>query len=132
MDALRRALLAADAVLLTLAPTGDHLMRVIARLGLADTVAGKLKRFETSALLNRHLVESAGAGAIGFGPATEILAWRGKGVAYAGAIPDEVQVALPYAAAMLVRTRAREPARALLAFLATPAAREHFLASGVE
>jgi molybdate transport system substrate-binding protein len=132
MPALRRSLLAADAVLLTLAPTGDHLMRVIARLGLADAIAGKVARFETSTLLNRHLVESAGTGAIGFGPATEIHAWRGKGVAYAGAIPDEVQVVLPYAAAMLVRTQAREAARALLAFLATPAAREHFRASGVE
>jgi molybdate transport system substrate-binding protein len=132
MAALRRALLAADAVLLTLAPTGDHLMRVIARLGLADAIAGKFARFETSTLLNRHLVESAGVGAIGFGPATEILSWRGKGVAYAGAIPDEVQVVLPYAAAMLVRTQACEAARSLLAFLATPAAREHFRASGVE
>ena len=132
MPAFRRTLLAAEAVLLTLAPTGDHLMRVIARLGLADAIAGKLARFGTSTLLNRHLVESAGTGAIGFGPATEIHAWRGKGVAYAGAIPDEVQVALPYAAAMLVRTQAREAARALLAFLATPAARGHFRASGVE
>jgi molybdate transport system substrate-binding protein len=130
--ALRDTLLAADAVLLTSAPTGDHLMQVIARLGLADAIAGKLRRFETSALLNRYLVESAGAGAIGFGPATEIRSWQGKGVVHAGAIPDEIQVVLPYAAAMLVRTQAREPARALLAFLATPAAREHFLASGVE
>jgi molybdate transport system substrate-binding protein len=132
MAALRRALLAADAVLLTLAPTGEHLMRVIARLGLANAIAGKLVRFETSTLLNRHLVESTGTGAIGFGPATEIHAWHGKGVAYAGAIPDEVQVVLPYAAAMLARTQAREAARALLAFLATPAARERFLTSGVE
>ena len=129
---LRQALLAADAVLLTLAPTGDHLMQMIARLGLADATARKLKRFETSALLNRHLIEDAGAGAIGFGPATEILSWRGRGVAYAGAIPEEIQVVLSYAAAMLERTQAREPARALLAFLATPAARGHFLASGVE
>jgi molybdate transport system substrate-binding protein len=129
---LRQALLAADAVLLTAAPTGEHLTKVIARLGLADAIAGKLKRFETSALLNRHLVEDAGAGAIGFGPATEILSWRGRGVAYAGAIPEEVQVVLPYAAAVLMRAQAREPARALLAFLATAAAREHFLASGVE
>jgi molybdate transport system substrate-binding protein len=132
MAALRRALLTADAVLLTLAPTGDHLMRVIARLGLADAIAGKVERFETSALLNRHLVEGAGTGAIGFGPATEIHAWRDKSVAYAGAIPDEVQVVLPYAAAMLMRTQAREAARALLAFLATPAAREHLRASGVD
>jgi molybdate transport system substrate-binding protein len=132
MAALRRALLAADAVLLTLAPTGDHLMRVIARLGLADAIADKVARFETSTLLNRHLVESGETGAIGFGPATEILSWRGKGVTYAGAIPDEVQVVLPYAAGMLVGTQAREAACALLAFLATPAAREHFRTSGME
>src|SRR5262245_51728648 len=41
MPALRQALATADAVLLTLAPTGDHLMRVIARLGLTDAVASK-------------------------------------------------------------------------------------------
>jgi molybdate transport system substrate-binding protein len=132
MVALRQALTAADAVLLTLAPTGDHLMQVIARLGLADTIAGKLQRFATSALLNRHLVESAGLGAIGFGPVTEIKSWRDKGVAYAGAIPDEVQVVLPYSAAVLTRTQTREQARALLTSLATPEARRHFLASGVE
>jgi molybdate transport system substrate-binding protein len=132
MAALRRALIAAGAVLLTLAPTGDHLMQVIARLGLTDTIASKLQRFAASALLNRHLVESAGPGAIGFGPATEIKSWRDKGVAYAGAIPDEVQVVLPYSAALLTCTQAREQARALLAFLATADARRHFLASGIE
>jgi hypothetical protein len=63
---------------------------------------------------------------------TEIKSWQDKGVAYAGAIPDEIQVVLPYSAAMLSRTQAREPARALLAFLATAEARRHFIASGVE
>jgi molybdate transport system substrate-binding protein len=129
---LRQALTTADAVLLTLAPTGDHSMQVIARLGLTDAIAGKLQRFATSILLNRHLLESAGPGAIGFGPATEIKSGRDKGIAYAGAIPDEVQVVLPYSAAVLTRTQAREAARALLAFLATAEARRHFLASGIE
>ena len=106
-------------------------MGVIARLGLAAAVAAKLERFETATLLNRRLA-AAGAGAIGFAPATEILSWRNAGVAWAGAIPDEVQVVLPYSAAILVRTPAPEQARALLAFLATPQARRHFLDSGVE
>jgi molybdate transport system substrate-binding protein len=132
MDTLRRALIAADAVLLTLAPTGDHLMGVIAQLGLAEAVAAKLERFDTATLLNRHLVAAAGPGAIGFGPATEIRSWRGQGVAWAGAIPDEIQIVLPYSAAILARTQAAEHARALLAFLATPQARRHFLDSGVE
>jgi ABC-type molybdate transport system substrate-binding protein len=132
MEALRRALVAADAVLLTRAPTGDHLMGVIARLGLADAVAAKLERFETSTLLNRRLAAAAGIAAIGFGPATEIQAWRGRGIAWAGAVPDEIQVVLPYSAAILAGARSAEHARALLSFLATPPARRHFLDSGVE
>ena len=120
-------------MLLTLAPTGDHLLRVIERIGLADTVKGKLKRFDTATLLDEHLAETAGPGVLGpFGPATEIMVWRGKGVAWAGAIPDEIQIVLPYSGAMLTRTTAKDDARALLAFIATPEARKHFLDSGVE
>jgi molybdate transport system substrate-binding protein len=131
MEALRRALVAADMVLLTLAPTGDHLMKVIDRFGLTAAVAPKLRRFDTATLLNRHLAENPGRGALGFGPATEILAWRDRGVAWGGAIPDEIQIVLPYSAAMLSGGKA-EASRALLAYLATPAARKHFHDSGVE
>jgi hypothetical protein len=42
------------------------------------------------------------------------------------------EIVLPYGAAVLRRTQEREQARKLLAFLATSAAREQFLASGVE
>ncbi len=131
MDALRRALTSADVVLLTLAPTGDHLMAVIERMGLTATVARKLKRFDTATLLNKHLADNPDKGALGFGPATEILAWRGKGVIWGGPVPEEIQVVLPYSAVMLSRAPS-EPARRLLAFLATPPARKHFLDSGVE
>src|SRR5438552_16311656 len=44
MAALRQALAAADAVLLTLAPTGDHLGQGLARPGLTPEVAGKPHR----------------------------------------------------------------------------------------
>jgi molybdate transport system substrate-binding protein len=132
MATLRQALQSADAVLLTLAPTGDHLMKVIERLGLATDVARKLKRFDTATLLNRHLAGTASPATLGFGPATEILAWRDKGVTYVGAVPDEIQIVLPYQAAMLTRTAASADARALLAYLANPDARRHFRASGVE
>jgi len=132
MAALRRALVAADTVLLTRAPTGDHLLKVIERLGLSAAVGAKLQRFDTATLLNTHLAEAASPATLGFGPATEILVWRGKGVAYAGAIPDEVQIVLHYKAAMLTRTAAVDSARALLTYLATPDARAHFRASGVE
>ena len=132
MDALRNELVAAKAVLLTNAPTGDHLLQVIERLGLKDQVAAKLQRFDTATLLNRHLAENAAAGMLGFGPTTEILTWRGKGVTMAGAVPDAIQIVLPYQAGMLTRTQSPQMARKLLAFLATPEARKHFHDSGVE
>ena len=90
------------------------------------------RKVDTATLLNRELAEKGSAGALGFGPSTEILAWRGKGVAWVGAIPDEIQIVLPYSATVLKRTPAAADARALLAFLATADARRHFLASGVE
>lgn len=132
MAALKDALLGAQSVLLTNAPTGDHLLKVIERIGLGGEVGRKLTRFDTATLLNKHLADHPGEGALGFGPTTEILVWRGKGVALAGTVPNEIQVVLPYQAAILKRTTATAEARKLIAFLGTPAARKHFHDSGVE
>jgi molybdate transport system substrate-binding protein len=131
MDALRRSLVSASSVLLTLAPTGDHMMKVIERFGLTTTIAPKLKRFDTATLLNKFIAEQPDKGVLGFGPSTEILAWRSKGVAWGGPVPDEIQIVLPYSAAMLSRAQV-EPARKFLAFLASAPGRKHFLDSGVE
>jgi hypothetical protein len=89
-------------------------VQAIAPLGLAETIADKLRRFDTSTLLNRHLADRADTAAIGFGPVAEIKSWHGK------------------ASHMPARRAATRAAHMLLAFLATPAAREQFLASGVE
>jgi len=135
MEKLSSALLSASGVLLTHAPTGDHLLEVIDRLGLTGAVAGKLRRFGTATQLAAHLATSP-PNTIGFAPETEIRGWQhgnpGQGhVTWAGPVPDEIQIALPYAAAMLTTTRAPEAARALLEFLSTAEARNHFQASGV-
>ncbi len=128
MVALRVALVAADAVLLTRAPTGDNLLEVIARLGLRDEIGAKLLRFDTASKLNVHLAARKDR-ALGFSPETEIRA--GEGVAWIGEVPAEIQIALPYAAAMVAGTAAPEAARRFLDFLRTPAAREAFARSGV-
>ena len=132
MDALRAALLSAKEVLLTNAPTGEHLAKVIAQIGIEAEVKPKLKRFDTATLLNKYIAEHPDAGALGIGPTTEILTWRGKGVTMAGTLPDAIQIVLPYQAGLLKRTQSAENARKLLAFLATPPARKHFHDSGVE
>ena len=113
---------------LTRAPTGDHLMNVIAQLGLHEAVASKLARFDTSTALNIHLAGRAD-NALGFGPETEIRA--GKGVAWVGDVPPYIQIALPYAAAMLGHAAASNDAQVFLNFLAGEAARDAFRRSGV-
>jgi molybdate transport system substrate-binding protein len=128
MAQLRDALTSADAVLLTNAPTGEHLMDVVSKLGLRDAVAPRLLRFDTSAKLNIALAARSD-NALGFGPETEIRA--GTAVRWIGELPDEIQIALPYAAAIVTGTPQADAARRFIAFLGTPTAREAFAKTGV-
>jgi molybdate transport system substrate-binding protein len=128
MDLLRTALVEADAVLLTRAPTGDHLREVIGKLGLTEKLAARIARFDTSTKLNLALA-ARGDNALGFGPETEIRA--GAGVRWVGDVPGEIQIALPYAAAMVSDTPAREAAERLLGLLTTATARAAFARTGV-
>lgn len=128
MDKLRAALIEADAVLLTHAPTGAHLLAVIGQLGLADKIATKLSRYDTSTKLNLALAARSDH-ALGFGPETEIRACNS--VRWIGDVPDDIQIALPYAAAMVAKTRLPHEARAFLDFLKTPLARAAFAKTGV-
>jgi molybdate transport system substrate-binding protein len=128
MDLLRTALTEADAVLLTRAPTGDHLLEVTGRLGLTERLAARIERFDTSTRLNVALAARRD-NALGFGPETEIRA--GTGVRWTGDVPSEIQIALPYAAAMLSDTQAKEAAERLLGLLTTATARAAFTRSGV-
>ncbi|MGZ5866801.1 MAG: substrate-binding domain-containing protein [Xanthobacteraceae bacterium] len=128
MADLCAAFIAVDAVLLTRAPTGDHLLNVIEQFGLRDVVAPKVLRFDTATKLNLDLARRHD-NALGFAPETEIRA--GQGVEFVGDIPSEIQVALPYSAAVLTGAASSDAARAFLKFLTTPPASTAFTASGV-
>ena len=128
--ALRSALQDAEEILLTLAPTGEHMMGVIEILGLTAATEGKIRRFDKSTEVNARIA-ATDMRVLAFGPATEILAWRDRGVRWCGPIPEEFQVALPYAAAVLSNSgRVAESAR-FTALLASSAARACFRQSGV-
>ncbi|MDA0653226.1 MAG: substrate-binding domain-containing protein, partial [Proteobacteria bacterium] len=101
MAAFEQNLLAAQSIVLTEAPSGRHLDRVIAELGLADTLADRITRYDMGYMVNDHLVASTAEDEIGFGVATEISIYRDRGITYAGPLPDEIQMALEYQAAML-------------------------------
>ena len=132
MEGLRNAVDDAREVLLTNAPTGEHLTRVFGGMALATPLEAKTRRFDTATLLNAGLAARPGTNALGFAPVTEILGWKNRGVRLAGAIPDRIQIVLPYRAGMLVRSAAPDAAARLLAFLGTPPAQQCLADSGVE
>jgi molybdate transport system substrate-binding protein len=130
LDAMKEAIASADRIALTLAPSGDHLMGVFDRLGILPQVEAKLVRFDTSTMVNEHMAASDDP-VLGFGPATEIIAWRNRGIAYAGPLHETIQMALPYSAAVLAQARNQAAAVRLLEHLDMADARASFRDSGV-
>ncbi|MBX9758863.1 MAG: substrate-binding domain-containing protein [Beijerinckiaceae bacterium] len=129
MDGLRAGLSKASVVLLTTAPSGEHMMSVIERLGLADEVASKLMRFDKSAQINEWLANARDLHALGFGPTTEIVGVTG--VADGGLIAREAQMSLPYEAALTKTAADFAAGTAFLEFLSGDEARAAFVATGM-
>ena len=132
MATFENALRAAASVVITEAPSGVHLERVFAELGLTQALEPRLMRFDTGTMVNLHLAASTMENEIAFGVATEILFFRDKGVAYAGPLPEEIQMTNRYVAARLMRSDRTAEAQALMAFLGSDEARVAFAATGVE
>jgi len=143
MARLREALLAADAVFLTLAPTGEHLLNVIRELGLAQAVERKLRRFDKASHLNAALAASMATRPLGFAPVTEILSWHPEagfaannspaagGIAFLGPVPDEIQDMVHYAAALRAGTTRMDIGREVLGALTGSEARLAFRQTGM-
>jgi molybdate transport system substrate-binding protein len=133
MEALRRTLRKAHSIVLTEAPSGLHMERVIDDLKVRAEVDARIVRYDTGTMVNEHLVSSDAFREVAFGVATEILFFRNRGVAYAGPLPEEAQMAHVYRAALLVRATGRaDDARKFFEYLAMPAARAAFAETGVE
>jgi molybdate transport system substrate-binding protein len=132
MAAFEGALRDAKSIVITEAPSGVHLERVFADLGLTEEIESRLTRYDTGTMVNQHISAGTIEGEIAFGVATEILFFREKGVAWAGPLPEEIQMINRYVAAKLTRSDKTAEAKALMDYLATDAARAAFAATGVE
>jgi molybdate transport system substrate-binding protein len=132
MDAMVAAARGAKSIVITTAPSGPHMDALFARLGLAGELGGRIARYGSGEEVNEHLLRSDAPDEIAFGVATEIRFYRGKGIAYAGPLPDEAQMVNVYQATLLKRSARRDEARALMDFLSTDEARNGFAPTGVE
>jgi molybdate transport system substrate-binding protein len=100
-DALRAALLAADAIHFPdplKATAGIHFAKVLRELGIWDELAGRLKPAPSGAEAMRALAQASGGRPIGCTQASEIIAE--PGVMLAGVLPEGCALATTYTAAI--------------------------------
>ncbi len=117
-DALRAALLAADAIFVpdTRASTaGIHVAKVLQQLGIADEVATRLKIHPNGATAMRHLAASDAVRPIGCTQSTEIVST--SGVVLSGSLPPGCELATMYTAAVTARAAHAQQARSLIDLL---------------
>lgn len=128
VEALKRTLLAAKSIAYSSSVSGVYLTtELFPRLGIAEQVAGKSMRIERERVA---AVVARGEAEIGFQQVSELLPV--PGVAFVGPLPQEVQRVTTFAAGVAAKARNPELARAAIAFLASPSAREAVAKSGLE
>lgn len=131
VDALKQALLGADAIVYNTASTGLYLDRLFEKMGVLDQVKPKTTRYPDGAAVMEHVLKAKG-NVLGFGAITEIRQYEPKGLRLVGPLPADVQNYTSYDAALMTAASAAEPAKAALALLATPEAKAAFVSAGVE
>ena len=117
-EALRTALRGAGAIYFPdpqRATAGIHFARVLATLGIAAEIGGRLRTHPNGATAMRALAKATGARPIGVTQITEIL--NTAGVTLVAPLPREFELATVYTAAVCTRAAAPDAARRLVALL---------------
>ena len=132
-DSLKAALLAAKGIYFPdpiKATAGIHVMNVLKKLGIAETVADCLRPYPNGATAMREMAASSEAGLIGCTQVTEIL--FAPGVELVARLPQEFELVTVYTAAVCTQSDQPQAARMLIDLLAGPEAAQKRLAGGFE
>ncbi|UGY16110.1 substrate-binding domain-containing protein [Bradyrhizobium septentrionale] len=122
---LRAVLLAADAIFvpdIKASTAGIHVAKVLAELGIADDVAGRLKIFPNGATAMRHLAATNDRRPLGCTQSTEIISTQG--VVLSGILPPGCDLATMYTAAVPTQAASAPQALRLIALLTSSDASE--------
>lgn len=111
VEALRRALLQARSIAYSDGPSGAHVAGLLAKLGIADAVAAKVK------LTSGPVAELVARGEAELGMQQIIAILPIAGAELVGPLPAELQNVIIYAAGLSSRAQDAEAALAFLAFM---------------
>ena len=126
-EALKQALLHADALVFSNVAGGNYFATVLERLGISEAVKNKVTRASPADAVTR-IVQGKGND-IGVGTITLIL--KDGRLKLIGPLPGELQSYLVYAAAIANNAQSPAAGREFIRFLASPGARAAFRTAGV-
>ncbi len=130
-EALRRSILDADSLVFNRASSGLYFEGLLKKMGIYEQIESKTTRYADGASVMGHLLKGKGR-EVGFGPITEILQHREKGLQLVGPLPAEVQNYTSYAAAVATGSHNGESARILVRYLGSASGKALFVAAGIE
>ena len=130
-DAIRRTVLEAESIVFNRASTGIYIENMLKKMGVYDQIESKTVRYPDAFAVMDHVAKGKGR-EVAFGPITEILLFKDKGVRLVGPLPAEIQNYTSYVAVPMSAGTQKEAAQAFVRFLGGSTAKPLFVAAGIE
>ncbi len=130
-DAIKRTVLEAESIVFNRASSGLYFEDLLKKMGVYEQIEAKAARYATGAEVMEHVLKGKGK-EVGFGPITEILQYKEKGLRLVGPLPAEIQNLTAYVAVPMSTSANKEVAQALVKFLGGPVGKPLFVAAGIE
>jgi molybdate transport system substrate-binding protein len=128
VDAVKRALLAAKTVAYSDSASGVYIStEMFDKLGIAAEMKDKARKIPATPVAE---IVARGEAELGFQQISELKPV--PGIDIVGPLPDALQKVTVFSAGVASVSKEREAAKALIKFLASPAARETIVNSGLE
>jgi molybdate transport system substrate-binding protein len=127
-EALKKTLLAAKSIGYSTGPSGNYVIGLFQRMGIADEIKPKLRQTPTGVFVASII--ASGEAEVGFQQVSELIA--APGVDYVGPLPADIQQMTVFSSGILVGAKEVDAAKALVKFITAPAAAAAFKKRGME
>lgn len=127
-EALKKTVLSAKSIGYSTGPSGDYMVSLFERMGIADQVKPKLKQVPSGARIGAFI--TSGEAEIGFQQISELI--HAPGVDYLGPLPPDVQEITVFSSGIHSGAKQPEAAKELIKFLTAPPAASIIKNHGME